>query len=37
MSSDADLVERMAKKHLVSPAAVEVVVAALRRWPDGSI
>jgi hypothetical protein len=30
MSSDADLVERMAKKHLVSPAAVEVVVAALR-------
>jgi hypothetical protein len=29
-ASDGDLVDRMAKKHLVSPAAVEVVLAALR-------
>ena len=28
--TDTDLVERMAKKHSVSPAAVEVVLAALR-------
>jgi hypothetical protein len=28
--TDGDLVERMAKKHSVSPAAVEVVLAALR-------
>src|SRR4030081_3308650 len=28
--SDGDLVDRMAKKHSVSPAAVEVVLAALR-------
>jgi hypothetical protein len=28
--SDEELVERMAKKHLVSPAAVQVVLAALR-------
>lgn len=28
--TDADLVERMAKKHSVSPAAVEVVLSALR-------
>jgi hypothetical protein len=28
--SDGDLVERMAKKHSVSPAAVEVVLSALR-------
>jgi hypothetical protein len=28
--TDSDLVERMAKKHSVSPAAVEVVLAALR-------
>jgi hypothetical protein len=31
MTSNADLVERMAKKHGVSPAAIEVVVAALRK------
>jgi hypothetical protein len=30
MTIDGDLVERMAKKHAVSPAAVEVVLAALR-------
>jgi hypothetical protein len=30
MSIDGDLVEQMAKKHAVSPAAVEVVLAALR-------
>lgn len=30
-ASDGDLVERMAKKHSVSPAAVQVVLAALRR------
>lgn len=30
MSSDADVVERMAKKHAVTPAAAEVVVATLR-------
>ena len=29
-ASDGDLVDRMAKKHSVSPAAVQVVVAALR-------
>jgi hypothetical protein len=29
-ASDGDLVDRMAKKHSVSPAAVEVVLAALR-------
>src|SRR5580698_2829536 len=28
--TDTDLVERMAKKHSVSPAAVEVVLSALR-------
>jgi hypothetical protein len=30
-ASDGDLVDRMAKKHSVSPAAVQVVLAALRR------
>jgi hypothetical protein len=36
--TDSDLVEQMAKKHAVSPAAVEVVLAALRnRRPDGPI
>jgi hypothetical protein len=29
--TDSELIERMAKKHAVSPAAVEVVLAALRR------
>src|SRR6202142_1609305 len=29
-ANDADLVERMAKRHSVSPAAVQVVMAALR-------
>ena len=30
-ADDGDLVDRMAKKHSVSPAAVQVVLAALRR------
>src|SRR6202162_2632448 len=30
-ANDGDLVDRMAKKHSVSPAAVQVVLAALRR------
>jgi hypothetical protein len=29
--TDADLVERMAKRHSVSPAAVQVVLTALRK------
>jgi hypothetical protein len=34
-ASDGDLVERMAEKHAVSPAAVEVVLAALRSGGGG--
>jgi hypothetical protein len=34
-ASDRDLVERMAEKHAVSPAAVEVVLAALRSGGGG--
>src|SRR6201996_3950449 len=30
MTAEADLVERMAKKHELSPAAVEIVLSALR-------
>jgi hypothetical protein len=30
-ANDGDLVDRMAKRHSVSPAAVQVVLAALRR------
>jgi hypothetical protein len=33
-ADDGDLVDRMAKKHSVSPAAVQVVLAALRRGGD---
>jgi hypothetical protein len=37
-ANDRDLVDRMAKKHSISPAAVQVVLAALRRRrPDGPV
>jgi hypothetical protein len=38
-ASDDELVDRMAKKHSVSPAAVQVVLAALRSGggPDGPV